>query len=120
RMGIPTVNGAVLFDDRYLANPLVFCGTVGLIPRVASHKEPKAGDLIVVIGGRTGRDGIHGATFSSVELTSDSESVSGGAVHIGKVIAEETLVAVILQDPGRGLRLALPDCGAGGFGPAYG
>src|SRR5439155_22640815 len=118
RMGIPTVNGAVLFDDRYLANPLVFCGTVGLIPRVASHNEPKAEDLIVAIGGRTGRDGIHGATFSSVELSADSESVSGGAVQIGNAIAEKKLVDIILQARDRGLYHAITDCGAGGFSSA--
>src|SRR3954454_19624542 len=65
RMGIPTVNGAILFDERYLANPLIYCGTVGLIQVDRCRKEPKAGDLIVTVGGRTGRDGIHGATFSS-------------------------------------------------------
>ncbi len=119
-MGIPTVNGAVLFDDRYLANPLVFCGTVGLIPRVASHKEPKADDLVVVIGGRTGRDGIHGATFSSVELSADSENISGGAVQIGNAIAEKKLVDVILQARERGLYHAITDCGAGGFSSAIG
>ena len=69
RMGIPTVNGAVCFDDRYLGNPLVFCGTVGLIPVDRCTKEAQPGDLIVAVGGRTGRDGIHGATFSSRELT---------------------------------------------------
>ena len=74
RMGIPTVNGAVYFDPRYLGNPLVYCGTIGLIPRDKSHKETKPGDLIVALGGRTGRDGIHGATFSSAELTSQSET----------------------------------------------
>ncbi len=67
RMGIPTVNGAVYFDPRYLGNPLVYCGNVGLIPRDKSRKEPRPGDLVVSIGGRTGRDGIHGATFSSAE-----------------------------------------------------
>ena len=61
RMGIPTVNGAVYFDDRYLGNPLVFCGCVGLIPRDKISKKACNGDAIVVIGGRTGRDGIHGA-----------------------------------------------------------
>src|SRR5262249_51333327 len=86
RMGIPTVNGAIVFDDRYLANPLVFCGTVGLMPSDKAFKEPKTGDLIVAVGGRTGRDGIHGATFSSLELTHESETVSGGAVQIGNAI----------------------------------
>ena len=65
RMGIPTVNGAVYFDDRYLGNPLVFCGCVGLIPRDKIDKAAQPGDAIVVMGGRTGRDGIHGATFSA-------------------------------------------------------
>src|SRR5690606_8673696 len=69
RMGIPTLNGAVYFDDDYLGNPLVFCGCVGLIPRDKIEKEARPGDAIVVMGGRTGRDGIHGATFSSAELT---------------------------------------------------
>ena len=86
RMGIPTVNGAVYFDPRYLGNPLVFCGNVGLIPRDKSFKETQPGDMIVAIGGRTGRDGIHGATFSSAELDSQSETVSGGAVQIGNAI----------------------------------
>ncbi|HEX2972533.1 MAG TPA: phosphoribosylformylglycinamidine synthase subunit PurS, partial [Tepidisphaeraceae bacterium] len=62
RMGIPTVNGGVYFDDRYLGNPLVFCGCVGLIPRNKINKRTLKGDAIVVMGGRTGRDGIHGAT----------------------------------------------------------
>ena len=89
RMGIPTVNGAIYFDSRYLGNPLVYCGNVGILPRDKSHKEPQAGDHIVVIGGRTGRDGIHGATFSSAELTSESETLSGGAVQIGNAITEK-------------------------------
>jgi phosphoribosylformylglycinamidine synthase II len=120
RMGIPTVNGAVLFDERYLANPLVFCGTVGLIPVDRAHKEPKPGDLIVAVGGRTGRDGIHGATFSSVELTSESEKVSGGAVQIGNAITEKKLLDVLLQARDRGLYHAITDCGAGGFSSAVG
>ena len=120
RMGIPTVNGAVCFDDRYLANPLVFCGTVGLIPVDRCRKEPKAGDLIVAIGGRTGRDGIHGATFSSLELTAESDKVSGGAVQIGNAIAEKKMLDVILQARDRGLYHAITDCGAGGFSSAVG
>src|SRR5579883_45389 len=120
RIGIPTVNGAVCFDERYLANPLVFCGTVGLIPVDRTHKAARPGDLIVTVGGRTGRDGIHGATFSSVELTADSESVSGGAVQIGNAITEKKLLDVILQARDAGLYAAITDCGAGGFSSAVG
>jgi phosphoribosylformylglycinamidine synthase II len=120
RMGIPTVNGAVCFDDRYLANPLVFCGTVGLIPVDRALKEPKAGDLIVALGGRTGRDGIHGATFSSAKLTAESETVSGGAVQIGNAITEKKLMDVLLQARDSGLYHAVTDCGAGGFSSAVG
>jgi phosphoribosylformylglycinamidine synthase len=120
RMGIPTVNGAILFDERYLANPLVFCGTVGLIPADKAFKQVHAGDLIVAVGGRTGRDGIHGATFSSLELTHESETVSGGAVQIGNAITEKKVQDVILQARDRGLFTAITDCGAGGFSSAVG
>src|SRR5207248_2171380 len=120
RMGIPTVNGAIVFDDRYLANPLVFCGTVGLIPKDKAFKHPKAGDLIVAVGGRTGRDGIHGATFSSLELSHESDAVSGGAVQIGNAITEKKVLDVILQARDRGLYSAITDCGAGGFSSAVG
>jgi phosphoribosylformylglycinamidine synthase subunit PurSL len=120
RMGIPTVNGAIYFDPRYLGNPLVYCGNVGLIPRDKSFKEPKAGDYIVAMGGRTGRDGIHGATFSSAELTSHSETLSGGAVQIGNAITEKMLLDVLLVARDRGLYNAVTDCGAGGFSSAVG
>ena len=120
RMGIPTVNGAVYFDPRYLGNPLVFCGNVGLIPRDKSFKETRPGDLIVAVGGRTGRDGIHGATFSSAELTSQSETVSGGAVQIGNAITEKMVLDVLLAARDRGLYTAVTDCGAGGFSSAVG
>ena len=120
RMGIPTVNGTVLFDDRYLANPLVFCGTVGLIPAGMEHKEVKPGDLIVAVGGRTGRDGIHGATFSSEGLHDESEKVSGGAVQIGIAITEKKVLDVVLQARDRRLYRAITDCGAGGFSSAVG
>jgi phosphoribosylformylglycinamidine synthase subunit PurSL len=120
RMGIPTVNGAILFDERYLANPLVFCGTVGIIPADKAFKKVKPGDLIVAIGGRTGRDGIHGATFSSLELTHESETVSGGAVQIGNALTEKKVQDVILQARDRGLYTAITDCGAGGFSSAVG
>jgi phosphoribosylformylglycinamidine synthase II len=120
RMGIPTVNGAVYFDPRYLGNPLVYCGNVGLIPRDCSDKAPHVGDWIVVLGGRTGRDGIHGATFSSAELTSESESVSGGAVQIGNAITEKMVLDVLLAARDRRLFHAVTDCGAGGLSSAVG
>src|SRR5207244_7977714 len=97
RMGIPTVNGAVAADPRYLANPLVFCGTVGVLPRGMSSKRVEPGDRIVAIGGRTGRAGIHGATFSSLELSAESEDVSGGSVQLGNAITEEMVLRVLVQ-----------------------
>ncbi|MCL2744349.1 MAG: phosphoribosylformylglycinamidine synthase subunit PurL [Planctomycetaceae bacterium] len=120
RMGIPTVNGAVYFDERYLGNPLVFCGNIGIMPKDKSFKEPKAGDYIVALGGRTGRDGIHGATFSSAELTHESETLSGGAVQIGNAITEKMVLDVMLQARDRNLYNAITDCGAGGFSSAVG
>ena len=120
RMGIPTVNGAIYFDRRYLGNPLVYCGSVGLIPRDKTFKQPQPGDYIVALGGRTGRDGIHGATFSSAELTSQSESLSGGAVQIGNAITEKMVLDVMLAARDLGLYHAITDCGAGGFSSAVG
>lgn len=120
RMGIPTVNGAVYFDKRYLGNPLVYCGNAGIIPVGMENKEVMPDDLIVAIGGRTGRDGIHGATFSSAELTSESESLSGGAVQIGNAITEKMVLDVLIQARDRGLFTAVTDCGAGGFSSAVG
>ena len=120
RMGVPTINGAVYFDDRYVGNPIVFCGNVGLIPHAMSFKEPQAGDFIVTLGGPTGRDGIHGATFSSAELTEHSDTTSGGAVQIGNAITEKMVMDVMLQARDQGLYSAVTDCGAGGFSSAVG
>ncbi|MCF6159159.1 MAG: phosphoribosylformylglycinamidine synthase subunit PurL [wastewater metagenome] len=120
RMGIPTMNGAIFFDERYIGNPLVFCGTVGLIPKDKCHKEVHPHDLIVVVGGRTGRDGIHGATFSSLELHDQSEQISGGAVQIGNAITEKALLDVLLQARDKGLYNSITDCGAGGLSSAVG
>jgi len=83
KLGLPTVNGAVFYDEGYLGNPLVFCGCVGILPHGSHPTDPRPGDLIVVLGGRTGRDGLHGATFSSVELTHETSESSGSAVQIG-------------------------------------
>jgi phosphoribosylformylglycinamidine synthase len=120
RMGIPTVNGAVYFDDRYLANPLVFCGCVGLIPRDKIAKSAQDGDAIVLLGGRTGRDGIHGATFSSAELTDTHAEEFSHAVQIGNAITEKKMADVILAARDQNLFTAVTDCGAGGLSSAVG
>lgn len=120
RMGIPTVNGAVYFDDDYVGNPLVFCGCVGIIPRDKIEKEARDGDAIVVMGGRTGRDGIHGATFSSAELTDTHADEFSHAVQIGNAITEKKVTDVILQARDRNLFTAVTDCGAGGLSSAIG
>ncbi|MDP2905232.1 MAG: phosphoribosylformylglycinamidine synthase subunit PurL [Candidatus Omnitrophota bacterium] len=120
KMGIPTINGAVLFDERFAGNPLVYCGTAGIMPKDKCFKEVKTGDLVVVVGGRTGRDGIHGATFSSGELTHKSETISSGAVQIGNPIQEKKMVDTILQARDKNLYRAITDCGAGGLSSAVG
>ncbi|NLF33243.1 MAG: phosphoribosylformylglycinamidine synthase subunit PurL [Planctomycetes bacterium] len=121
RMGIPTVNGAVYFDDKYLGNPLVFCGTLGLLPISGCRKQwPNPGDVIVVVGGRTGRDGIHGATFSSGEMTHAHETEFSHAVQIGNPITEKKMLDTILQARDQGLYNAITDCGAGGLSSAVG
>ena len=119
RMGIPTANGAILFDARYTANPLVFCGNVGIIPRNRCEKSVEPGDLVVSIGGQTGRDGIHGATFSSAELDDTSENL-GSVVQIGNPIMEKKIVDALLQARDRNLYRSITDCGAGGFSSAVG
>ncbi|MFH1442252.1 MAG: phosphoribosylformylglycinamidine synthase subunit PurL [Candidatus Omnitrophota bacterium] len=120
KMGIPTVNGSILFHDDFVGNPLVYCGTVGILPKEKSFKQSYTGDLIVVAGGRTGRDGIHGATFSSGELTHESETVSSGAVQIGNPIQEKKMLEVILKARDENLYTAITDCGAGGLSSAVG
>lgn len=120
RMGIPTTNGALLFDERFTGNPLVFCGSVGLLPKDKVEKAAKPGDEIVVIGGRTGRDGIHGATFSSRELHHESESLDSGAVQIGNAITEKKVMDALLRARDAGLYDCVTDCGAGGLSSAVG
>ncbi|MCA9295857.1 MAG: phosphoribosylformylglycinamidine synthase subunit PurS [Phycisphaerales bacterium] len=123
RMGIPTVNGAVWFHDQYVGNPLVYCGCVGVMPRSAVHGDPAAGDRIIAIGGRTGRDGIHGATFSSAELTDTHADEFSHAVQIGNPVTEKKTLDVILaarDHAGGCLYRAMTDCGAGGFSSAVG
>jgi len=120
RMGIPTVNGAIYFDERYIANPLVYCGNIGLMDRDKCFKNPQSDNLIVVVGGRTGRDGIHGATFSSGQMTHEHETIFSHAVQIGNPITEKKMLDVLIQANEAGLYEAITDCGAGGLSSAVG
>jgi phosphoribosylformylglycinamidine synthase len=122
KSGIPTINGSVLFEERYLGKPLVFCGTGGLLPaRVGSkpghHKAAKPGDRIVMVGGRIGADGIHGATFSSEELHEGSPST---AVQIGDPITQKRMTDFLLRARDDGLYRAITDNGAGGLSSSVG
>jgi len=118
KMGIPTVNGAILFDPGYIANPLVYCGCIGIAPVGAHPQGARPGDQIVVVGGRTGRDGLHGATFSSAELTHETGEVAAGAVQIGNPITEKVMLDAILIARDERLYTAITDCGAGGLSSA--
>ncbi|HLL79920.1 MAG TPA: phosphoribosylformylglycinamidine synthase subunit PurS [Ktedonobacteraceae bacterium] len=120
KMGIPTVNGAILYHPGYIYNPLVFCGCLGILPHGSHPRAAQPGDAIVVLGGRTGRDGIHGATFSSGEMSSEINAQAGSAVQIGAPITEKKVTDVILQARDRRLYSAITDCGAGGFSSAIG
>lgn len=120
KMGIPTVNGALIYHQGYTANPLVFCGCLGILPRDAHPTGAQAGDLIVVIGGRTGRDGLRGATFSSMEMDTSTSQIAGSAVQIGNPIQEKQVQEVILRARDEKLYNAITDCGAGGLSSAVG
>ena len=120
KMGIPTVNGAVLYHPGYIYNPLVFCGCVGLLPHGSHPTQVEPGDMIVSLGGRTGRDGIHGATFSSGEMSLEINTQAGAAVQIGAPITEKKVTDAIIQARDRQLYHAITDCGAGGFSSAIG
>jgi len=120
RMGIPTSNGAVYFDPRYVGNPLVYCGTVGVMPANMVEKAARPGDLVMLAGGRTGRDGIHGVTFASVELTEESEMMDAGAVQIGNPIEEKKILDAQIKARDLGLYSSVNDCGGGGLSSAVG
>jgi phosphoribosylformylglycinamidine synthase len=121
--GIPTVNGSIVFDDRYLGKPLVYCGTVGMMPRLlpdgreSHNKTPQPGNIIYMVGGRVGSDGIHGATFSSLELTEDSPS---SAVQIGDPITQKKMIDMVLEARDLGLIQVITDNGAGGLSSSVG
>ena len=120
--GIPDVNGAVVFDERFLGKPLVFCGTGGLMPaRIGGEpthiKRAVPGDCIVMVGGRIGKDGIHGATFSSVELSEVSPS---SAVQIGDPITQKKMFDFLLEARDLQLYTCITDNGAGGLSSSVG
>jgi phosphoribosylformylglycinamidine synthase II len=120
--GIPDVNGAILFDARFLGKPLVFCGTGGIMParlhgQPGHEKHANPGDLIVMVGGRIGKDGIHGATFSSQELREDSPV---SAVQIGDPITQKKMFDFLLEARDQGLYSAITDNGAGGLSSSVG
>ncbi len=119
-MGIPTVNGAIYFDESYVGNVVVYCGCVGILPMNKFVRKTKPGDVAVLVGGKTGRDGIHGVTFASAELTEKSEMVSRSAVQIANPIEEEKLKRGIIEVRDQGLCSGITDLGGGGLSCAAG
>ncbi|MDH5448900.1 MAG: phosphoribosylformylglycinamidine synthase subunit PurL [Candidatus Bathyarchaeota archaeon] len=119
-MGIPTVNGAIFFDESYVGNVVVYCGCIGLLPKDKFVKNAKPSDTILLVGGRTGRDGIHGVTFASAELTKKSEEISRPAVQIANPIEEEKLKRAIIKVRDRKLGSGITDLGGGGLSSAVG
>jgi len=122
KSGIPTVNGSLVFDERYAGKPLVYCGTGGIMPRMIlgepSHEKlARPGDFIVMTGGRIGKDGIHGATFSSEELHEESPT---SAVQIGDPITQKRMTDFLLRARDLGLYHAITDNGAGGLSSSVG
>jgi len=119
-MGIPTVNGAIYFDESYVGNVVVYCGCIGVLSRSKYRRSIKPNDIILLAGGKTGRDGIHGVTFASAELTEKSEEVSRPAVQIANPIEEEKLKRAIIEVRDRSLGSGITDLGGGGLSSAIG
>jgi phosphoribosylformylglycinamidine synthase len=118
-MGIPTVSGAILFDEGYIGNIAVYCGCVGILPKKAYVQKTKNGDLIILAGGRTGKDGIHGVVFASAELSEELEELRS-AVQIPDPIEEEKLRRAILRIRDEKLASGITDLGGGGLSSAVG
>lgn len=122
KIGLPTVAGAVLYDPAYTANPLVYAGCIGSATHADgttySESKPRVGDRIIVLGGKTGRDGLRGATFSSMTMDATTGDVAGASVQIGDPITEKLLCDVLRH--GRSTYSAITDCGAGGLSSAIG
>ncbi len=119
-MGIPTVNGAVYFDESYTGNVIVYCGCIGLLPLSKFRKNAQPNDALVMAGGKTGRDGIHGVTFASAELTEKSEEISRPSVQIANPIEEEKLKRALIKIRDLGLGSSTTDLGGGGLSSAVG
>ncbi len=122
KSGIPTLNGSIQFDERFAGKPLVYCGTAALMPRLlhgkpCHEKKAQVGDHIVMTGGRIGKDGIHGATFSSEELHAGSPVT---AVQIGDPITQRKMFDFLLLARDRGLYHSITDNGAGGLSSSVG
>lgn len=121
RMGIPTANGSLHFHPDFRAKPTVMVGAYGILPESRAKKgEAQVGDRVVIVGGRTGRDGIHGATFSSGEMTERTATVNSSAVQIGNAIEEKRMFDALLEARDLDLVRAITDCGAAGFSSAVG
>lgn len=118
KIGLPNIAGAVLYDPGYIANPLVYAGCIGVADEAPELPGPQPGDLVVAIGGRTGRDGLRGATFSSATMDATTGDVAGASVQIGDPIIEK--LAMDAMRDCHGLYTAVTDCGAGGFSSAVG
>ena len=117
RMGIPTASGAIYFDEAFLYNPLVYCGCLGLIKKNRINKAAMENDAVLLVGGRTGRDGIHGVTFASAELSVESEK---SCVQIGNPIMEKRVMDCLLKVSEEGILNSVTDCGGGGLSSAVG
>jgi phosphoribosylformylglycinamidine synthase II len=122
KSGIPTVNGTVVFDDRFLGKPLVYCGTLGIMPmevngRVGYDKKALVSDHIIMTGGRIGKDGIHGATFSSEALHEGSPAT---AVQIGDPITQKRMTDFLICARDKNLYSSITDNGAGGLSSSIG
>ena len=117
RIGIPTLSGQVYFHKGYTGNCLVNVGCIGIMEKKELiHSRAKApGNVYIYVGGKTGRDGIHGVTFASAELTDESEESSRSAVQVGDPITKEPLIHVTLECNRKGLLEGLKDFGGGGL-----
>ena len=118
KIGLPTVAGAVLYDPAFTANPLVFAGCIGVSNTYVEQVPPMPNDRVIVLGGRTGRDGLRGATFSSMTMDASTGDVSGASVQIGDPITEKLLIDLLFE--AKHLYRSITDCGAGGLSSAIG